>query len=350
VTGAGRDRDGAELSRARLRLAALFSGLAVLAGAILLAVVNVAAGGDLAPGGEVGDAVIALPCEPGQTCRAVPEAAAVVLINEGADEARRRVRLASGAGLVGLAVASAGVGWWLAGRVLRPVGRAFATERQLVATLSHELRTPLATQRTVLEVAGDGPADGLRAAVDVALAQNARAERIVEAMLALARIRRLPRGTATAIALAEVVRATAERVTAGSDLTLDLDAGPVTLAGEPTLIEQLVENLVTNAVVHNIPAGRIWIAVTPSPPTLTVANTGPVLDPATVARLVLPFERGQAVRTGSAGGSGLGLAIARDLVRLMGGVFDVVIDGDLFKAVLAFPPAGKPGQIPRSPQ
>ena len=139
----------------------------------------------------------------------------------------------SGVGLLLTAAVSVGVGWLFAGRVLAPVHtitsraraisansldervslggphdelreladtfdslldrihQAFAGERRLVATMSHELRTPLANQQVALDVALADPAAGaaeLREAAEVALDQNRRAARTIEALLTLARV------------------------------------------------------------------------------------------------------------------------------------------------------------------
>jgi signal transduction histidine kinase len=64
-------------------------------------------------------------------------------------------------------------------------------------------------------------------------------------------------------------------------------AGLVT--GNRTLLTRMVANLIDNAVVHNVPGG--WLHLVVTGPTLLVSNSGPVLDPESVARLGRPFER-----------------------------------------------------------
>jgi signal transduction histidine kinase len=182
--------------------------------------------------------------------------------------------------LVAMVAVSVALGWWMAGRMLGPVGAmiaqaqamngadlggrfdtsgpadeiadlartfnamlarieaAFASERQLVANMSHELRTPLATQRTVLELAitdDAGPVAGeLAVASRIALDQNRRASDIIDAMLVLARAGRAGNRDERldeAVDLTEVVVRVVddfrpEAVRAGVDLVFSPGGGP----------------------------------------------------------------------------------------------------------------------------
>ncbi len=199
-------------------------------------------------------------------------------------------------------------------------------ERRFAANASHELRTPHAIIRTMVEVAQADP-DGRD--VDTVLARvaatNDRAIATTEALLDLARAGRGHGWDVEHVEVAEVVRQTLAESDAGG-LAVESELAAAAVVGNRTLLEQLVSNLVRNAVVHNVPGGRIWITVNPSPfggAELTVANTGRVVDPATTATLIEPFVRGAGrVRTETAG-SGLGLAIVAAIVRAHGGRLDI---------------------------
>ena len=96
-------------------------------------------------------------------------------------------------------------------------------------------------------------------------------------------------------------------------IQIDAVLQPAPAAGDPSLAESLVANLVDNAVRHNRPGGRVQVSVTASEgqAVLAVSNTGEPVPPAEVDRLFQPFQRLGADRVRGAGGHGLGLAIVR---------------------------------------
>ncbi|BCJ36089.1 two-component sensor histidine kinase [Actinocatenispora thailandica] len=193
----------------------------------------------------------------------------------------------------------------------------FAAQRRFVADASHELRTPLTTMRAALDVAAAKPAP---APQTVALAGRLRTELdrvdgLLSGLLVLARAEHgalrdrvpVPLDGLVADALADRADQIAVRRLA---VTLDGAGDPVGY-GDRTLLARLVANLVDNAVVHNAPGGwiRITTGVTQDEAWLTVATGGPVLDPARLTELTRPFRRLAADRTRSDTGSGLGLSI-----------------------------------------
>ncbi|HVX44030.1 MAG TPA: HAMP domain-containing sensor histidine kinase [Mycobacteriales bacterium] len=277
-------------------------------------------------------------------------------------EVVNQLLLQSGIALAIMAVLSVGVGWLVAGRVLRPLrtitaaaqqlsandlhqrlaltgpqdelrqladtfdallGRleaAFAAQRQFVANASHELRTPLARQRTLLDVALADPAPtvpGLRMTCQRALVAGQQQERLIEALLTLARSQRgldhrEPVELSTVAAdVVEGHRAEAQHLR----LNTDLDPAPV--FGDPRLAERLIGNLLDNAVRHNRADGEIWIrtGTYDGRSVLAIANTGPVIPPVELGRLFAPFQRLGADRVGKRDSPGLGLSIVDAIVR-----------------------------------
>lgn len=193
----------------------------------------------------------------------------------------------------------------------------FDAQRRFVANASHELRTPLARQRTLGQLALSDPeadVESLRAAHKRILAAGAQQERLIEALLALARSNagievRRPFDLGS---LAEEVVA-ARRADAEQRLiTLSCAAAPTVTAGHRPLAERLVVNLVDNALRHNDPCG--WVKVTAredgGQAVLTVANSGPVVPPDAVHRILQPFHRLGDARTNGEG-LGLGLSIVQ---------------------------------------
>jgi signal transduction histidine kinase len=250
-----------------------------------------------------------------------------------------------------MTVVSLGLGWLLAGRVLRPVRTitaaarrisagnlherlalsgppdeftrlgdtvdgllsrlegSFTAQRRFVANAAHELRTPLTLQRAHLEAALTDPdpsAASWRTACERAVAAGMQQERILDSLLTLARSEG---GLARReeFDLAEVAGDVLATADDSPRFSCALDAASV--IGDSHLVKRLVANLVDNAVRHNVPGGQVDVrtGMPGGRPTLSVANTGPDVPTADVARLLQPFQRLAADRTGD--GLGLGLSI-----------------------------------------
>jgi signal transduction histidine kinase len=305
-----------------------------------------------------------------------------------------RLLIESGIALGIMAVVSVGLGWLMAGRVLSPLrtitaaarrisarslhqrigmtgpddelrelgdtfdqllGRldaSFRAQRQFVANASHELRTPLARQRTLLEVAlrdREATNASLRAACERALAAGEQQERLIAALLTLARgergLDRFEPFDLAAIA-ADVLAARRDDAQAGR-LSLVEELAPGIALGDPGLAERLVANLVDNAIRYNVPGGRVEITTgaRAGRPVIMVTNTGPVIPPDQLGRLFRPFQRMDPARR-APGGLGLGLAIVSAVAAGHGAELHAVTRsaGGLAVEILfpAFPP-GCPG-------
>ena len=369
----------------RLRLTLLYGGLFLLCGAGLLAITYVllsehGPGVHIGSPGRTGGAVLGPVLGPtgvtsiprqfkARQCPArldpLPTASQItrciafgraVASQERAAELRQLLT-ESGIALGIMAVASIGLGWLVAGRVLRPLRTitaaarsvsasnlharlalagpddelkelgdtfdgllsrleaAFGAQRRFVANASHELRSPLARQRTLIEVAladPDAPASALRQTCTRVLDAGIKQERLIEALLTLARTQRgLDRCEPVDLtAIADEAVAGCNALAMSRGVTVRASGGDAKAMGDERLIERLVANLVDNAVRHNVPGGsvqvRTWTAAGES--LLSVVNSGPVVAPGDVGQLFEPFRRG-AGRTAGGDGLGLGLSI-----------------------------------------
>jgi signal transduction histidine kinase len=240
-----------------------------------------------------------------------------------------------------MVVVAAALGWFVAGRALRPLRRitesarrisatnlherlaiegpdddvreladmidglfarldaSLHAQRQFVANASHELRTPLARSQTLLEVALRNPGastGSLRAACERALAAGAEQDRLIEALLTLARGQRglAQREPVDLAAITRDVLAGRGAQVAARGLSMEVTLKPGLLGGDAALVERAVANLTDNALRHNVPGGTVWITAGSDDGRafLTVANTGEEIPPEAVDRLLLPFQRG----------------------------------------------------------
>jgi signal transduction histidine kinase len=265
-------------------------------------------------------------------------------------------------------VASALLGWFASGRVLRPLREMTATartisagnlsqrlalpgpddefkqlgdtlddllarleasfeaQRRFVANASHELRTPLTVERTLLEVAladPDASAEALRATCEELLGCGRDHERLLEALLTLASSERGldHRERLDLATLTDQVLRTSRPAIQRQTLQLASTLAPALTPGDPALLERLIANLIDNAMRYNDAGGRIEVrtATDGGRSLLSVTNTGPVVPPNELARIFEPFQRLDGDRTTAAEGHhGLGLSIVRAIATAHG--------------------------------
>jgi len=230
---------------------------------------------------------------------------------------RREVSEAIGAVLIGGAIGL--VVAFVAGRML---DEASSRQRQFVADASHELRTPLTAIRGQLEVlARDESPDTaeVRRVEGVVMVEVTRIERLVDDMLALARLDEGEPLPAVELRLPEFLRRFGEDPALGAVALGELPAG--TLRADPERLTQVIRNLVSNARRHAGPAGRVELSARTAGGRLTVRvdDDGPGIPPSERERVFDRFQRSAAARDRVSGGSGLGLPIARSIVEQHGG-------------------------------
>ena len=195
---------------------------------------------------------------------------------------------------------------------------AFTAQDRFVANASHELRTPLTTTRTALEIPLEQGAvpDELQANMRRALRATEQSERLITALLALARAR-TGLDHVEPVELSTLVQGEIDEVDAG-DVEVHVALRTLTVEGDTILLARAVRNLVENAVRHNVQGGEIWVRSRRERgrAIIEVENSGAQIAPATVALLTEPFYRGDASRTASGpDGTGLGLAIVQSIAK-----------------------------------
>jgi signal transduction histidine kinase len=347
----------------RLRLAALLTALFVLLGGALLGVSYALVRSNLTHDRHEETAADA-----GLHEAVPPEQRPVILEqvraaqDELVDDTLRELTWQYLAIMAAMALLSGGLGWFVSGRVLRPISEITETARrvsqeslherialegpddelkQLADTFdsmlgrleagfdrqaafarnaSHELRTPLSVIRTEADVTLADEADdpeALRRSLAAVREAGERSERLVDSLLTLARADRGDHRRSEVDLGGLVGELTDERDLDG--LRLELALGRAGVLGDRELLRTMMANLIDNAVRHNRAGG--WIEVTTDSDgdeaRLEISNSGSVTTAEEAASLTEPFRRLGTARTGD--GVGLGLSIAASVAEAHGG-------------------------------
>ena len=207
---------------------------------------------------------------------------------------------------------------------------------EFLATLSHELRTPLNAIVGWVHLLRTGslPEDERRHALD-RIDRNAHAQaRLVQDLLDVSRITTGKlRLDIRAMDFATVVLNAIDACRPAADarqVTLARQfSGSFPTCGDPDRLQQVVWNLISNAVRFTPANGRVSISIARASgfDTLRVRDTGAGIESAFVPHVFEPFRQADAASTRAHGGLGIGLTIVRRLTEMHGGVVEVASDG-----------------------
>ncbi len=203
----------------------------------------------------------------------------------------------------------------------RRLDRLLAEQREFVADASHQLRTPLTALRLQLENLQSSAATAEdEEALGAAVEETNRLGALVADLLQLARAEESPPPEVVDLAALAADRVdTWSALADATDVRLDLrvPAGPVLASAVPGGVEQILDNLIDNALEVAPPGSRVSVTVTRGAAVheLTVDDEGPGLSDADKERALERFWRADR----SAPGTGLGLPIAAALAKASGG-------------------------------
>lgn len=210
---------------------------------------------------------------------------------------------------------------------------AFVAQERFAANASHELRTPLAVSATLLDVARKNPnQQDYTQLIERLSSTNARAIGLTEALLRLANANSIT-ATSEPVDLACLARDAINEAAADArrrDVRVDCRLGAAPTVGDAVLLEQLVRNLIQNAIVHNCTPGNAHVATTYDPSgrsvILRVENAGAIYSHEEAARLSEPFLRGSGriSQPGRQEGYGLGLAIVERITTVHNGTLSLI--------------------------
>lgn len=202
---------------------------------------------------------------------------------------------------------------------------ALRAQRHFITNAAHHLRTPLAGLRAQVELAErETDMDGLRHAIQQLRIGTERAIHLANQLLSLARIEQfaIQPDQMQRFDLTSNVRAITEQcvpmaLAKNIDLGLDVPDQPVPVYGNAVLVDELIRNLIDNAVKYTPAHGRITVRVlADASPGVIVEDNGMGIAP---ENRVLVFDRFYRVLGTGVDGSGLGLAIAREIIQYHGG-------------------------------
>jgi signal transduction histidine kinase len=211
------------------------------------------------------------------------------------------------------------------------------TKDEFLATLSHELRSPLNAILTWTNLLRSGQLDGGRTARALeAIERNTRLQvKLVDDLLDVSRIiSGKMRLEVSLVELPAIIEAALETLRPAADakaiavsMTADPTVGPV--SGDPGRLQQVIWNLVSNAIKFTPKGGRVAVHLenVDSVAQIRVIDSGKGIEPAFLPHIFERFKQADATSTRAEGGLGLGLAIVRHLVELHGGTVDAHSEG-----------------------
>jgi two-component system, OmpR family, phosphate regulon sensor histidine kinase PhoR len=215
--------------------------------------------------------------------------------------------------------------------ILRDITELRRTEtvrRDFVANVSHDLRTPIASLKALVDTLLDGALEDETVARDFLRRMEVEVDdlaRLVEELLELSRaesrrieLHRIPADLGNLVRRA-AVRLQPQAEPKAIELTVDVPAGLPLGYFDPERVEQVLVNLLQNAVKFTPPGGKVGITVERQGAELrtSVSDTGPGIASEELDRVFERFYKADRSRSNS--GSGLGLAIAKHLILLHGG-------------------------------
>lgn len=215
---------------------------------------------------------------------------------------------------------------------LTELRRLETVRRDFISNLSHELRTPITSLKALTETLHQGAIDQPSVARDFVSKMNVEVDRLAQMVQEMGDLARIESGEAllkrSPVNIADVVTRAVERLRAQADraglqVKLDIASGLPSVSADEGRIEQVLVNLVHNAIKFTPPGGTVRIAAKADGDYLlvSVSDTGVGIAADDLPRVFERFYKADRARAG--GGTGLGLAIAKHVVEAHDGQIGV---------------------------
>ena len=217
----------------------------------------------------------------------------------------------------GLSALTFGVGIFFARRSLKPAEQMVERLEQFTQDASHELRTPLTAVSTSLDLAL--ATNDYRENIVTAKKDLKEVFSLVERLLELARLDRFLLQKEHINFSSLILESAEKSAPAAGEKGIKIDcsiAPDIFVQGDPTLLRQVVSNLLTNAIKFNAPKGKITVTLTQQ--LLTIQDTGKGISEEALPRIFDRFFQEGLSRTKGKEGLGLGLALVKRIVELHG--------------------------------
>jgi two-component system, OmpR family, sensor histidine kinase BaeS len=215
--------------------------------------------------------------------------------------------------------------------------------KESVADLAHELRTPVQGILARVEAAQDGVLNDEQANLSAMHDEALRLARLLDDLSALAEAERpgllLDTGPVDLAAIAAAQTSAFAAAFADRDIALSSDLEPAVVHGEPKRLEQIVVNLLSNALRYTDAGGSVRVVVRRDgdDALLEVRDTGIGIATEDLPRVFTRFWRGEKSRSRDTGGAGIGLSIVKELVQAHGGAITVESasgEGSIFRVAI----------------
>jgi len=213
------------------------------------------------------------------------------------------------------------------------------SRREFVANVSHELRTPLTTIKSYTEALDDGAMEERELGQRFVGVIRNETERMIRLVTDLLHLSRLDSNQAPLrrqqTAVPEMLEEVADRFSfqlrsKSIRAEVHVEEGIDTILLDRDQIDQVLDNLVSNAIKYTLDGGRIVIAarrLDPAAIAISVKDTGIGIPKKDLNRIFERFYRVDKARSRNMGGTGLGLSIAREIVKAHGG--SISLDSEL---------------------
>ena len=216
---------------------------------------------------------------------------------------------------------------------------------ELITNVSHDIKTPLTSIVNYVDLLSqeEMPSETAREYLEVLKRQSDRLRKLTEDLVeaskaATGNVEARPEMMDVNVLLTQTIGEYEEKLR-GLDLepVLNLGEQPVTIHADGRLLWRVFDNLMSNICKYALPGTRVYLSAQRQEERAEIVFRNISRYPLNVSseELIERFVRGDSSR--STEGSGLGLSIAKSLVDLQGGQFDLIVDGDLFKAIISFP-------------